>query len=307
MPFCRYCGNKIEEGEICSCEQAQAAAGVAPKMEAPVQQQAPVQQPVQQQMPVQPQNVNQQAQYQQGQYQQPQMQGQPVTISVDVNAAKSAAMGAWGHFLNMIKAPVTGSAAYITGFNRSSSLVLIFVQAIISSLFAVMYTDTINSLIGAANLFGGELDQYKFSNTTAFFVTLIFSLVTAAVFMAIFFCAIQISGCKITFAEVIDLGGVRATFSIPLVLLSIILKMLNPIAGAGCFYLSAILAAIVICTALAEKYPVQKNVLIYVLLLAIVVFILVSSFIYSKAAVLYVPESIKSQIGNLDSLADYLF
>ena len=302
MPFCRYCGNKIEEGEVCSCEKAQAAAGITKVPDAPVPEVSTSSQSVdsQPQQPVmQPQG---QPQYNQAQYQQGQKQADSITIPVDVNAAKDAAKGAYGDFMNMIKAPVTGSAMYISGNNRGSSIVLMLVQAVFSSIFAIMLVGSINSLIGAAGMLGGGLDEYKFSNVTAFFVTLLFSVITAAIFMGVFWCALQISKCKASFAEIIDLAGVRASFSIPLILLSMVLKLLNPIAGIGCFYISAILAGIVICTALVEKYPEHKNTLIYILLVAIVVFILVSAFVYSKAAVLYVPKSIRDQISDIGSL-----
>lgn len=48
MPFCKYCGTQLEEGQICACPQAQAAA-----QPAAAQQQVPQQQQVQQQAPQQ--------------------------------------------------------------------------------------------------------------------------------------------------------------------------------------------------------------------------------------------------------------
>ena len=44
MAFCRYCGRKLEDGEVCTCQQAQQNQAQAPQQAAPqqsVQYQAP--------------------------------------------------------------------------------------------------------------------------------------------------------------------------------------------------------------------------------------------------------------------------
>ena len=46
MAFCRYCGRKLEDGEVCTCQQAQQNQAQAPQQAAPqqnVQYQAPQQ------------------------------------------------------------------------------------------------------------------------------------------------------------------------------------------------------------------------------------------------------------------------
>ncbi|WP_026652434.1 hypothetical protein [Butyrivibrio proteoclasticus] len=365
MAFCKFCGSKLEDGQLCNCEgavaeraaaaNAQAAAPVAPAapveqptpapapaaqpvqaaapapapVAQPVQQAAPVQQPVQQAAPVQQpqaqavqqpqaqavqqpqaqavQQPVQQApnmQYQgqpQGQFQGQYQQVQPA-VTVDTEKIKAEARNSFANILTVFKAPITGGAAYMSGKNYIGSAVLLFIQVLVTSFFALFYGIGFNSAIDKLSDQAGYLsyilpfDDFKMSLVTAFFLTFLFVIITMAVIGGAFFTGALILKLDFKITNVLDLLGYRAIFTIPATIISLLFSIISAGFGLIFFYAIGLIILGFVVAALMERYAYKKDAILYMSLIVLVILVIVFTLVYSKVSLLYVPE-IKEIIG----------
>lgn len=100
MAFCEYCGKKLEEGQVCDCQQSVNARQSAPTQPNVTQQQT--------------------TSFQDNEY---------------VKASKEAAKNAWQLLLHILKKPASGSVDYVKEGDLVSAIIMIAVQAIAVMLY----------------------------------------------------------------------------------------------------------------------------------------------------------------------------
>lgn len=317
MAFCKYCGTKLEDGQICSCEAAQKEYAAANTAQAPVtleKEETPVAQvqpapapqaaPQPQAVPVQPQmqaGFNQQMNQAQPQFQGQQYQGQyqyqaQPAVTIDTQAAKAAAANVFNNIFAVFRAPVTGGANYVSGANILGSCIFMAIQAIFTSIFACILAGKYNSLLD--NTLGGlsyfiDAEDFMVKGGSAFFITFLFSLLTMVVFALFFFVGAKALQLPFNFLQAIDLAGLRAVYTVPVLLVCIILNAIDGGVGLTVFFLTGLLIFIMIVAALIERFAYRKDAVLYMSIIVLVIFVFLMSFIYSRAIYLYVPDGFK--------------
>lgn len=306
MAFCKYCGTKLEEGQLCNCEAAVAeraaaapsATPVAPVEQAapaPAPQAAPVQQPqaqpVQQAAPVQQgQPVQYQGQVQvQGQYQ----QAQPV-VTIDTARFQASATKSFSNILAVLKAPVSGGANYITTQNTLGTVLLLFVQALLTSIFALSlcarYNSALDGLRSELGMFGGLItEEFEASLVAGFFLTFLFVIITMAAYAGAFFLGGIILKLDFNFLNVLDFMGYRALFTIPVTVFAIVFGLINVGAGMLFFYMAGFVIFAMMIAVMVDRFAFKKNAVLYMSIIVIMVVSLILAFVYSKVFMLYVP------------------
>lgn len=293
MAFCKFCGRQLQEGEVCNCQAANAQ---------PVNNAAPVQpnpapgQPYPgQPNPGQP-NPGQPA------------GGTPVQPSVTITLPNKAEVSnvvnkIISTIMGVLKHPSTESKAFVAGGDRNTALGIIILQALISSIFSLCVIGKINSLLG----FGGSLtSSYKFSGLTAFFVTLLFSLVFSVIMVALFYLAAIILKLATNLNQVLCVVAVRSVALLPIIVLACIFFLINVGVGLGLFYGSILLAMIFLLEAVKGIPNMQDNKAAYVVFIVTIVFAVLFMLIGTKMALnMYLPKAIRDMMSG-DSILETL-
>lgn len=219
--FCKHCGTQLEEGQLCTCPQAQAEAA---------------QQPVQQAQPVPP------PQPAQPQYAPPQQ----------APAAPSPVGAAFKNVLPFFKAymhsPVNATRTAIAHNDLILAVILLAIQAIAAGL---MIFSLLSKVCGAIkSLAFGMLGGYRNSSSLfggpniapSFLMSLIFGVLAAVIAIAIFavlvFAVAKIMKSACSFKDVIIACGANSLFVTVLLLLSFIFFFLSIRVGIVIFVLA---------------------------------------------------------------------
>lgn len=303
MAFCKYCGKPLEEGEVCSCAgnvaAQQAAANAAQQMNNQYANAA------QNNM-----NMNMNGQQMNG----PQMNGQQMNSwqpNSQFNAQQmqqkaneymqqgmEVAGNTWKNLLEIFKAPAEAGRRYVAKSDMVVSIVLIALQAVIAGIFGLICAFKVNSafssvlsLLSTYSLGKG----YNISLVKGFFITLLFSLIFSAIFALIFFAAGKSVKAEMNFNKALAITSIRSAAVIPFMLAGCVLIWINVPLGIGIFYLGNVLA---ICYIYASMTGIcEENKLSYVIAAAVIVFLVVTIIIMSKAVGIYVPSGFKSLSG----------
>lgn len=279
MAFCKFCGKPLEEGEVCNCGGAQA------------QNQMNGQQMSGEQMNAQQMN---------GQFNTAQMQQK---ANEYMQQGMEAAGNAWKNLLGIFKSPAQEGRMYVAKADMTVSMIIIALQAVIAGIFGFICLSRVNAALSSAlSLFSAS--KYKVSTVKGFFITLIFSVVLSAVFALIFFAAGKIVKTEIDIKKALAITSVRSAAVIPFMLAGCVLLYLNPMAAFIVFYLGNILA---ICFVYAATTGIcEENKLSYMIAAVVIVFIIVSLIVMSKAVALYMPSGMKGLSG-LSSILNMLY
>ncbi len=317
MAFCKYCGKKLEEGQVCSCPEATAAReakAVSAAVPQPAAEEAkPAAEavnPAAEEAKPAAEAVNPAAEEAKpaaeavnpaAEAAEPAPAAKPVTITlptVDKEQVKGQVMGFWKSFVSILKAPATGGAAFLSGENRNSALVFIGVQIFLSAILSCCYIGNINSALSGVGgaLLSGFTSKLKFSGIQAFFLTILFAAVAALLFAAIFWLVGLVARLKFSVNHAIEVAGIRAVYNIPVILIAILFAFLEVGISIALYAGAAIFVMAFVQGMLVEKYPEKKNILIYITIVAIAVFAIVMALIMSKGITLYVPKAIKESL-----------
>lgn len=209
----------------------------------------------------------------------------------------------WQTFLLLLKHPMSRSRSYILSGNSVSALIFFVLQGICSGLFAILCVSKINSLIGL----GGSLtENLQFSGVSAFFLTLVYSILLSVILSALCFAGSKLFRGEIGFQNALCAASMRSVISVPVSLLGCLFLLLNVPAGFLIFYGIGLLAGVSFLTAgiygVSNINPDRK---IYFLLLVIVIFLLLFLLFASKALFTYIPSSIRN-LFSWETLVGYL-
>ena len=136
MSFCKYCGRQLQDGEVCTCQQAQQPAGAAQPQQEFNQQAA--QQPAGAAQQTFQQGAAQQT-FQQGAGQQTYQQGfNQQQASQQMDAVKKAGANAALDYVNVLKGLFTSPVETVSAFVAKANVIMIAIliggQAIINML-----------------------------------------------------------------------------------------------------------------------------------------------------------------------------
>ncbi len=296
MAFCRYCGRKLEDGEVCNCRDTAAAPNTTQQDVQPPQQEFQPSQPWGA-PPYQETQTTQQpwgAPTQQGA--QPSQQG-GTPVQPEVKPAQPAIQ--WGplartalkDFVNLLKSPANYSAPYVRGKNLITSLAFFLLHAICAGIFSMFLVGRINGLIG---LGGSYTAGMAFSSIGAFFLTLLYSIILSVVLTALYFCGVKLLKGQIDLYEAFSIVSMRSVIAIPIALLSCLVFLLNITAGLVFYYLVGAIAGVAFLFAGSQNIVgISKDRRLYLCMSIIIVFTIFFILFASWVLPSYIPSSIR--------------
>lgn len=314
--FCTRCGRPLEEGEVCSCSQeavqVQPAAAAqteestqAATTEQPAQateesaQAATAEQPAQEtaqtQQNAQPQAATQNQQNAQSQqFQQSQQAQQNQQFQQTQQAVKGVLARTLGTFLNILKHPVTAGRDVILAGDAVSSMVLIALQAILSTIFGVVAAKKIYSVVsmfigGFSSLFGSYGDV-KMPYVKIIFGTLVLSIVLSFVLVVLLFLANMIIKNTLSFKQMLGAAAIRSSVASLATLIAIIVFLISPTAGILVFLTGTVWGFFIILLAIPLANEGMRNKLPLTMILVFFIFMGITVFTMDKGANLYVPS-----------------
>jgi len=276
MAFCKYCGKELKEGEVCSCQQAQAAAASSPAT--PVEETAST---------LQTAPASETASTPQAAPASETASTPQAAPSIDTAKLASTAKTVGGEYLKMWKSPAAAAKEMMGGTDKIAMICLIVIQALASSIFALCVAGKVNalmnSLLGGLGLFGIG----KVSGVKAFFLTLLFSLIFAALWGLLFWLAGLITKAKLSLNQVFAVTAARAVIVAPMMLVSGILFLIVPGLGFALSFLSVLFVICVMVEMLRDLEGMTANKCVYIAFVTVLVFNLLFLWIGASALNLF--------------------
>lgn len=219
MSFCKYCGRQLQDGEVCTCQQAQQSAGAA-----------------------QPQQAAQQT-FQQGAgqqtYQQTQQGFNQQQASQQMDAVKKAGANAALDYVNVLKGLFTSPVETVSAFVAKANVIMIAIliggQAIINMLTRLFDMLIANSkakvTTGSKELDSLLLSYYSsYTNTKPYPVGSIFknmlleillvAVAAAVIALVVMLLAKAFNKANVTYMQGLAVYAITAVLGIPAELLS---------------------------------------------------------------------------------------
>ncbi len=258
MAFCRYCGKKLEDGEVCTCQQSAEAAG-NPAAETAAAGTATFAQTIKQ--------------------------------SEAVEQGKKVAMNVFSQFVSLLKAPASNAAAFIRKADVVASVILLALQGLFSAIFAAILVGNVNDLIGIAGRYAKEL---KISGVGVFFQVWIYSILLSVVFAGLYLGATKLLKGQLNFKEALSVVAMRSVIVIPVTLVACLLGLMNVTLGMVFFYIVGTLVGMSFFTiahnSISDLTPDKKA---YAALAVFVVFVLVSLLFAKVVSAGFMPSVLK--------------
>lgn len=268
--FCKFCGKQIEENSVCECQKAEAVEAVeAVEVVESVK---------------------------------------PVKNETITGNEKKADLvhDILEEYLGILKAPVTNGVKFLDQKKRINSLVMIAFQAFLTALFGMGIIIKLNQFIDQA---GEWFADYKFSVASGFFITLLLSLLGSLVGVLLFLLVLKILKKEFDIDYAVSFLAVRSVIISPLIAGAIIFLFVIPKFSFLLFSVTVILSIVYLTIMAKERSDMDKNKLFYLIFASFIIFIFITSFIFSKSLVLYLPESLKAVMNGdfSDILGSMLF
>jgi len=219
MSFCKYCGRQLQDGEVCTCQQAQQSAGAA-----------------------QPQQAAQQT-FQQGAgqqtYQQTQQGFNQQQASQQMDAVKKAGANAALDYVNVLKGLFTSPVETVSAFVAKANVIMIAIliggQAIINMLtrlFDMLIANSKAKVTTGSKELDSLLSSYysSYTNTKPYPVGSIFknmlleillvAVAAAVIALVVMLLAKAFNKANVTYMQGLAVYAITAVLGIPAELLS---------------------------------------------------------------------------------------
>ena len=219
MSFCKYCGKQLQDGEVCTCQQAQQSAGAA-----------------------QPQQAAQQT-FQQGAgqqtYQQTQQGFNQQQASQQMDAVKKAGANAALDYVNVLKGVFTSPVETVSAFVAKANVIMIAIliggQAIINMLtrlFDMLIANSKAKVTTGSKELDSLLSSYysSYTNTKPYPVGSIFknmlleillvAVAAAVIALVVMLLAKAFNKANVTYMQGLAVYAITAVLGIPAELLS---------------------------------------------------------------------------------------
>ncbi len=215
MSFCKYCGRQLQDGEVCTCQQAQQSAGAA-----------------------QPQQAAQQT-FQQGAGQQTQQGFNQQQASQQMDAVKKAGANAALDYLNVLKGLFTSPVETVSAFVAKANVIMIAIliggQAIINMLtrlFDMLIANSKAKVTTGSKELDSLLSSYysSYTNTKPYpagsiFKNMLLEILLVAVAAAVIALVVMLlakafNKANVTYMQGLAVYAITAVLGIPAELLS---------------------------------------------------------------------------------------
>lgn len=273
--FCTKCGNKIEDGEICSCEQTQQPLGQA---------------------------------FQPNQGQQPSVQAfqpnqgqQPSGQAFQSNQGQAAAQNNVGIYFNRlwyvvsktIKTPADILKQYTEASDVQVAFGFIGIQAVAFALLLAVFFGKINSIFeNSIGMFSYSLsNSFEFPIAKACISALVLSIILSVVFAGILFVLTNvIFKGETDFMKMICVVGAKDLALIPFTLVALLLSLFNPIYSISVLSLGVILGYFYAAQALKGAVNIDENKSVNILFLSFAIMVIVNGIAIKTAIPTILPS-----------------
>jgi len=289
--FCTKCGKPIGEGGICDCEtvnesqRVEQQVPVTPILQASSYAQAPQATPYAQAPQAAPYAQAPQAAPVYQTYAQP---AQAASGNFSIYLKKLFQI-----FKGILRFPSSEGSKFAVSEDRNTALGLIGVQAIFTTLFAMItISHTLSVLFGA---FGGSgsSSSLKMPYVQIFFVTLIASFALSCAFAGIIFGISYLFKNKISYTAALCITAVRSVIIIPVTIIAVVLLFLNLGYGLMLFYAGGLAGLCYMVAAFPCTSTENKNKVPLIIFLSLLAFAIVSYFVMIKCLPFYLPSTLK--------------
>lgn len=227
MSFCKYCGRQLQDGEVCTCQQAQQPAGAAQP-----------QQEFNQQAAQQPAGAAQQT-FQQGAGQQTYQQGfNQQQASQQMDAVKKAGANAALDYVNVLKGLFTSPVETVSAFVAKANVIMIAIliggQAIINMLtrlFDMLIANSKAKVTTGSKELDSLLSSYysSYTNTKPYpagsifknmLLEILVAVAAAVIALVVMLLAKAFNKANVTYMQGLAVYAITAVLGIPAELLS---------------------------------------------------------------------------------------
>lgn len=270
MAFCKYCGRKLEENEVCNCrsnvENTSESTGTSTRTE---------------------QNN--------------------VKTDVILETIKSTGGKIIGVFANIFKNPSSAVNEYVKKDDLIVSLILILCQALLSGFMALDVIKNIRGKIAGLGEYISILTKFLPTNGKVMGMAVVLSLLFSVIIAVLWYATLHISKANnITISESIVIASIRSIVCIPVIIISLVVSVINMPVAIGIYILSYFISTYFYVGVLQNE-EIAEAKKFYLPMLITVLFVIIAVIILYSTRDTFVPKSIKSILnGDLGGIGDML-
>lgn len=212
----------------------------------------------------------------------------------------------------VLKKPISSGKELVVAVDIKTAFILIALQGILNSVFMMVVGKKYSSLM--KSVLGIDSDTDKSIKAIAdvpylkyFFVTLIFTAGAACVLSLLLMAVMKIMQTPVSFLQMISLTSVRSAVLVPGILVSIVALVISWRFGIILFMLINVLGYSACVVTLFSVFSIteqeKKNMFVFMVSIAVMIFILIVSFAISRMWTLYIPKGVTDAINSLRNLS----
>lgn len=268
MAFCKYCGRKLEENEICNCRANTESTSETT-------------------------NKNIQADQ------------NNVKTDVILETIKSTCGKVISVFANIFKNPSSAVNEYVKKDDLMVSLILIVCQALLSGFMALNVITNIRGKITGFGEYIGYLTKFLPTNGKVMGTAVIFSLLFSVILAVLWYAVLHVSKANnVTISESIVIASIRSIVCIPIIIVSLIVSVISMPASIVLFILSYFVSTYFYVGVL-QNDDIAEVKKFYLPLLIMILFVIIAAIILYSTRDTFVPKSIKSILsGDFSGIGD---
>ena len=328
MKFCKYCGKKLGDDEVCSCPEARAEFD---RIHSPATPSQPPEQPrptppqgrfdIPTQPPQQPQ-PSRPAQPQGG-FNPPPRPPEPPRptppqggfnppphppIHDDPYAGGHARRPGFGsvlleHFVGFFRAPAETCVDMVRRPSYGESAIFMGAQAVTAGLIAIIFFAQVNSFLG---MFGMPRGM-SFSLIGAFLLTAVLSFVLSALTGLLYFAFVRAFKGRLNFKQAVSVVSVRSLAVACVNIICCVLALFNSGIGLAAFFIFGALVSACYLSSGANAAPrlsMNRSLYLSVILVALrVILMLIFILVFAR---FYLPGYIRSELGDF-SIQEFIY
>ena len=219
----------------------------------------------------------------------------PPVQQINANGASNYLKNLFLLFKKVIFAPATEGVMFANSQDRNTAFGLMGVQAIFSTLFALIATSKLGSLFSLVS-------SAKMPYIRIIIVTLIASFAFSCAFAGILLGISILFKNKINYNAALCVAAIRSIAVVPVTIIAIVLFLINPSYGLVLFYMGNLAGLCYMVTSFPITSQENRNKVALIVFISTVLFAIVSTFIMSKCVGFYIPDSVKDSIGGLSNM-----
>lgn len=215
-------------------------------------------------------------------------------------------------FLDILKKPEKKGSEFIARQRISIMIGLMVVQGILSAFVGMLYANKLSSMLGTLESLVDTFAYDKLSSSLDLhmpmariaIITVAGSVALSCILAFLVWIAGKVMHIGYNYKQALGVVALRSTILIPVILIAIILALLNPGVGMGCYVIGNVFGFCYMTVGFNTLVTNRSELAPIMLSLVIILFMAAGYFVLTKLSLYYLPDVIRTAISTAKSALD---